>query len=148
MQVSPQERRVYIKCAYVAAGKPNAAAFIDGRDGLAYQIMRKNRRLFPSRNSVQNIILPVLKALAAAEESDMDYDGSRQSGSGGHNRKMDIANARFDNSMAVGVAWTGFIRALSRSWKRKEFSFRRRKRTGSEHRVRIWVLFIRTQRKR
>ena len=100
--LSERERRNFIKGTFVSAGKPNAATF-GGRDGLANKIKRDNPILFPNPNSTQDIILPVLKACAMAEADGVDYNGQRKIGSGGKNKKMDIADRGHDNALSAGV---------------------------------------------
>ena len=74
------------------------------KQGLARSIFRRNRNLFKA-NSVAKTIMPVLRACAVSDFLGEDYDaGFRRKGSGGHNKKMRIEDAAFDNAMAAGVA--------------------------------------------
>ena len=103
VQVSEVDRRICIKCAWVAAGRPGAASW-SGRDGLAARILQDNAGLFRGRNAVQNVIMPTLRACSVANDTGRDYSGARQAGSGGSNAKFRVVDAPHDEALAVGMA--------------------------------------------
>ena len=104
VRLSEQERRIVIKGAWIAAGKPNPATWV-GCDGLAARIVKDSRRLFkgPVR-AVTDVVIPTLRECAVADNAGRDYNGERRAGSGGHNKKMRAEDWATDDALAAGEA--------------------------------------------
>lgn len=101
--VSEYERRVAIKALWVAAGRP-AEGDWGGRDGTVAWIMSTLCPRVLTQRCGPELVREVLRRCAVAESKSEDYDCQRKAGSGGHNRKMDVANCLTDDAMAIGMA--------------------------------------------
>jgi hypothetical protein len=88
--VSEFERRIAIKALWVAAGKPPAAEW-EGSDGVAGRIANELSPCVLSATGGVRVVLSVLRECALADAQGDDYFGGRKPGSGGHNKKMDVA---------------------------------------------------------
>lgn len=101
--VSEFERRVSIKALWVAAGKPPGDQW-GGRDSTVAWIMQTLCPRVLTKRYGPELVREVLRRCAVAESKSENYDCERKAGSGGHNRKMDVANCLTDDAMAIGMA--------------------------------------------
>ena len=102
--VSELEVRIAIKVGWFAAGKPKMTDAAEAAEVVKIIHQTLAPRVVADSKSGKRTVRDVCRQCAVCDSIRKNYTGARKKGSGGHNKKMDVADCATDNSMAIAVA--------------------------------------------